>query len=153
MRDTVPPGTAPAPHPAIRRATEADIPAMARIVADWLATAPWNTGNPSRETLETSFTDALPLREIWVEGDPVAGYLSIDSGRSLVRALYAAHPGGGTGKRLLDHVKAGRSTLGLRTHTPNHAAHRFYAREGFEIVERDLHGEDGVTELRLEWTA
>ena len=41
--------------------------------------------------------------------------------------------------------------LGLRSHTPNHAAHRFYAREGFAVVERDLPGEDGVTELRMEW--
>ena len=51
----------------------------------------------------------------------------------------------------MDRAKAGRDYLQLNTHEPNHAAQRFYRREGFEVVERLPMGDDGLPELRMEW--
>lgn len=135
----------------IRRAATGDAPACAAIVARWLASIDWMPDPPSRGTLEAMMREAFPVREAWVAGEPVADYLSLDAGASHVRGFYVARPGGGVGRALLDHVKAGRDRLTLNTHTPNRAAQRFYAREGFVVVARDLPGDDGPTELRMEW--
>lgn len=139
----------------IRRATRTDIPAMARIVADWLAATPWLTDGPAPETLEATIAAARDTREIWVaEGGtdgPVAGYLSMDPDAAWIHGFYVACPGAGTGARLLDRAKRGRTFLQLRTHTPNLDAQRFYAREGFGVVARDLPGHDGPTLLHMEW--
>lgn len=137
----------------LRRATAADAPACAAIVEAWLASLDWMPERPTRAALEATMREAFPLREVWVADDPVAGYLSLDPEASHVRGLYVARPGGGIGRALLDRAKAGRDRLTLNTHMPNRAAQRFYAREGFRIVERDLPGADGVPEMRMEWRA
>lgn len=139
--------------PAIRRATAADAPACAAIVERWLATLDWMPDKPSREALEAAMREGFPVREAWVAGEPVAGYLSLAAEEGHIRGFYVARPGGGTGRALLDHVKAGRRRLTLNSHAPNRAAHRFYEREGFRVVERNLPGADGVPEIRMEWRA
>ncbi len=136
---------------AIRRAEPRDVPAMTAIVEGWLATVPWNRGAPPPGGFAAAFAEALPIREIWVAGDPAEGYLSLDPVAGHIHGFYVARPGHGIGRALLDHVKAGRDRLTLNTHAPNQAAHRFYEREGFHVVERDLPGTDGVPELRMEW--
>ncbi|MGB3555666.1 MAG: GNAT family N-acetyltransferase [Jannaschia sp.] len=136
----------------IRRATAQDAPACAAIVATWLAETVWMPDGPSRKDLERMMREGFPVREAWVAGDPVAGYLSFDPDSAHIRGFYVARPGHGTGKVLMDHVKTGRDRLSLNSHMPNHAAHRFYAREGFRIVEEDIPGPDGVPELRMEWS-
>ncbi len=94
------------------------------------------------------------MRELWVIGAPVAGYLSFDVEDRLIAGLYTALPGSGHGKALVDAVKEGRDFIHLWTHEPNVQAHRFYHREGFVTVERNAEGRgDGVPELRMEWRA
>ncbi|WGH77881.1 GNAT family N-acetyltransferase [Jannaschia ovalis] len=138
----------------IRRATAEDAPACAAIVADWIAATAWMEAGPARDALETAMRDGIPKREAWIAeaGDAVAGYLSMRLEAAHIVGLYARAPGHGAGRALLDHVKRGRDRLQLNSHAPNHAAHRFYAREGFRIVARDLEGDDGGPEIRMEWT-
>jgi len=137
----------------IRPATADDAPACAAIVTDWIEATDWMLDGPSRDDLEAMMRVGFPAREAWVaeiDGE-VAGYLSMRPDEAHIVGLYVASPGNGTGKALIDHVKKDRDRLQLRSHSPNRAAHRFYAREGFEIIERDLDGTDGLPEFLLEW--
>ncbi len=139
---------------AVRRAVEADVPAMAQIVCDWEAATEWMTSLYGPEEIATFIREALPAREIWVAGEPIEGYLSFDPNVSRVGGLYCKTTGAGIGKTLMDQVKKGRGFVWLTTHEPNEKAQKFYKREGFEEVSRhdgDLH--ETVREVRMEWRA
>ncbi len=135
----------------VRRATAEDAPACADIVNDWIDATPWIPRVHAREVIAQMIREGFPLREIHVAGDPIDGYLSFNPEADHVVALYTARPGVGIGKALMDRVKDGRDYLMLWTHEPNRAAQRFYAREGFEIVDRNPEGGDGLPELKMEW--
>ncbi len=135
----------------IRRAVPEDAAACARVVNDWVDRTDWMPRVISRETIEGYVAKAMTEREIYVIGDPVEGYLSLDPVTANIGALYLDNPGRGYGKALMDRAKAGRDYLQLWTHEPNEAAHRFYFREGFELVGRKPKGEDDLPELRMEW--
>lgn len=138
-----------------RRADVGDAGACAEIVRAWLDGLDWMPeGGPTVAALTEMIAKGIPLREFWVIGTPVQGYLSFKEDESLIAGLYTAQPGQGAGKALVDKVKEGRSFVQLWTHEPNEAAHRFYHREGFVTVERKAEGRgDGVPELRMEWRA
>lgn len=153
---TVPPRALPdrdfGPTAGARRATPADAAACAAIVFDWLQATAWMPNRPDLAELTEMLAKGIPQREVWVIGDPVAGYLSLDPEAAQINGLYVAQTGQGLGKALLDRVRQGRDYLQLWTHWPNLAAHRFYHREGFVTVEQTAQGRgDGVPELRMEW--
>lgn len=135
----------------VRRATQDDAPASAAILNDWIDATPWMPRVHSREAIAGMIADGLPIREFYVVGDPVAGYLSLNAEAAHVVALYTARPGEGLGRILMDEAKRGRDYLQLWTHEPNLDAQRFYVREGFAVVERKETGADGLPELRMEW--
>lgn len=135
----------------IRRAEATDILAIARIVNAWIDRTDWMTRVHSAETIEGFIAEAFPAREIYVTGDPIAAYLSLNPETGLIGALYSDMPGAGFGKALMDRAKEGRDALQLNTHEPNAAAQRFYRREGFVVVERNPMGDDGLPELRMAW--
>ena len=140
------------PPAGVRRAMPADAAACAVIVFDWLQATAWMSDGPDLAELTGMLTKGIPLREVWVIGDPVAGYLSLDPETAQIHGFYVAQPGQGLGKALLDRVRQGRDYLQLWTHWPNLGAHRFYHREGFVTVEQMSEGRgDGVAELRMEW--
>ena len=137
---------------AIRRATTADAHDCAAIVSTWLFRTDWMANAPDLEELTEIMTKGIPMREFWVIGAPVQGYLSLEAEKNHIHGLYVAEQGRGLGKALVDKVKEGREYLQLYTHMPNTAAHRFYEREGFRTVEELPEGRgDGVGELRMEW--
>ncbi|WP_298430581.1 GNAT family N-acetyltransferase [uncultured Jannaschia sp.] len=138
----------------LRRAIAGDAPACAAIVARWIDATDWMPDGPSEAELEALMRDGFPRREAWVaESDgAIAGYLSMRAEEDHIVGLYADRPGHGTGRALIDRVKADRDRLQLNSHAPNAAAHRFYEREGFRITATDLPGEDGVPEIRMEWS-
>ncbi|MCG6884123.1 MAG: GNAT family N-acetyltransferase [Silicimonas sp.] len=136
---------------AIRRAGSEDVPAIARIVNDWIDRTDWMPRAVGAERIEGFIAEALPHREITLIGEPPEGYLSLDPATGMIGALYLDRPGHGLGRMLMDDAKARQDYLQLWTHEPNEAAHRFYRREGFEIVERKATGDDGLPELRMEW--
>ena len=135
----------------IRLARPEDAATCARIVSDWVARTDWMPRLFSEEELTAMIAEAMPDREILLIGQPVEGYLSLNPETGQIGALYLDHPGQGLGKALMDRAKSGRDFLQLNTHEPNQAAQRFYAREGFKVVERDPEGGDGLPELRMEW--
>lgn len=136
----------------VRRARPGDAQTCARIVRTWLDATGWLPQGPTEDQLVDVIAAGIPIRDFWVAGDPVAGYLSLNRETAQVMGLYTEQPGAGIGKALLDRAKDGHDYLQLRSHTPNTAAHHFYEREGFVTVERDLNdGADGVPEIRMEW--
>ena len=137
----------------IRRATAEDAPACAAIVNAWIDATPWMPRSIAAETLEQVLRDGLPLREAYVIGTPVAGYVSLEAEAHHIWGLYVARPGEGLGKALVDRAKEGRSFLRLNSHAANTAAHRFYAREGFRQVTAPWDGSDGIPEITMEWRA
>ncbi len=125
---------------------------MARIVCDWEAETGWMPSIYTPEEIAGFIRDALPDREIWVIGAPVAGYLSYDPAERRVGGLYCARSGAGLGKALMDKVKEGRDFIWLRTHEPNEGAQRFYKREGFvEVSRHEAEPPNTVREIRMEW--
>lgn len=109
---------------------------------------------PTRFTeaeLTEMIAEAIPVREIYVTGEPVAAYLSFHPETALIAGLYVAQRGEGLGKALVDHVKSGRDHLQLWTHEPNTRAHDFYLREGFERSGATREGDDGQLEFQMIW--
>lgn len=135
-----------------RAATPDDASACARIVSDWLTQTAWMKNVPDLDELTEMMVNGIPMREFWVIGDPVVGYLSLEEGINHIHGLYVAERGQGHGKALVDAAKDRRDYLQLWTHGPNTDAHRFYHREGFVTVEEKPEGRgDGLPELRMEW--
>ncbi|TCS61889.1 ribosomal protein S18 acetylase RimI-like enzyme [Primorskyibacter sedentarius] len=136
-----------------RAATRADLLACAEIVAAWEAGNDWMTPGPDAGTLAGYLDAAFDAREIWVIGDPVVGYASVDPATGKLGAIYCAQTGQGLGLRLMDRAKEGRDMLWLTTHAPNTGAQGFYRREGFTQT-ATLPGEpphDDIPLYRMEW--
>ncbi|WP_170608262.1 GNAT family N-acetyltransferase [Ruegeria arenilitoris] len=139
---------------AIRRAEPKDVRACAHVIAVWMSQTDWMPEELSEDELEALIREAFPAREIWVAGNPVDCYMSVDPKEQKVGALYCLRTGQGIGKRLLDHAKSGRDYLWLTTHEPNKAAQKFYRREGFEAtgIEPPTPPET-LPVIRMEWRA
>lgn len=130
-----------------------DAIACATIVNDWIDTRPWMPRVHTRRDVEAFYRDfVFARRRVWVVGDPVAGFMALDSGEGVVTALYVARTGQGLGRILLDHAKRGRDALDLWTFQANEGARRFYAREGFiEVRRTDGDNEEGLPDVLLRW--
>lgn len=137
--------------PQIRRAALADAADCARVVHGWVSSTPWMPTRFTEAELTEMIAEAIPVREIYVIGEPVAAYLSFHPETALIAGLYVAQRGEGLGKALVDHVKSGRDHLQLWTHEPNTRAHAFYVREGFERSGATREGDDGQLEFQMIW--
>jgi len=149
----------------VRRAELGDVAEMASIVNSWIDGTDWMQRDLPAEVICEMLTQGLESREIWVAGDPVQGYLSLDSEADHIWGFYCAQPGTGIGKLLFDRAKQGRSFLSLNTHVPNRGAQLFYLREGFTSVGEldegvpsslavyEERNATGIRELRMEWHA
>ncbi len=147
----------------LRRPTAKDAPAIAQIVNDWIDTTPWMQRDLPPAEIAALIAKGLPHREMWVTGDPVLAYMSIEAEIAHIWGFYCAEPGQGFGKRLMDRAKDGRDFLSLNTHVPNGGAQKFYIREGFVSVGEIQQGPastvaetpdrkpTGIRELRMEW--
>ena len=139
------------PEP-VRTALPSDVPAMAKIVNDWIDETAWMPRAEDREAIEAMIREALPMRELWVVGDPAQAYLSYNKENGRISGFYSAKPGTGLGKVLLDRVKLGRYSIWLHTHEANEAARRFYTREGFvETAKIAAEPPEILPEIRMEW--
>lgn len=137
---------------AIRRATFEDLPACARIVCAWDRETPYMPGNATEDRVLPLMQEAFAAREMWVVGDPVEGYMSVDPAEMKLGAIYLERPGLGTGRALMDLAKDGRDFLWLTVYTPNTRAQAFYAREGFVTAGRLPPPDEGEPEmLSMEW--
>lgn len=143
--------------PFIRPATEADLPACADIINDYIDATDWLPRVKSHTEIAGFFTrELLEKRTVLVvdAGGEIAAYVS--AGDGWLYAIYVAPEfrGAGLGKMLLDHLKElYPDQLELTVFEPNGAARRFYEREGFvEAREgRDEKTEEGVPTLLMRW--
>ena len=137
----------------IRSAVRKDAAACAAILNDWIDARDWMPRVHTRYEVTTFYQDFVFVRrDLFVSGDPVAGFLALDKDADVVTALYVATPGQGIGKRLLDFAKRGRQALDLWTFQANKGARRFYEREGFhQVRETDGDNEEGLPDVMLRW--
>lgn len=138
----------------IRQASIDDVEACARVIATWAAQTEWMEDELPEAKLADLIRDAFPNRDIWVAGEPVDCYMSLDPVEQKVGALYCLRTGQGIGKSLLDKAKEGRDFLWLTTHVPNRSAQKFYRREGFvDAGTEPPTPPDTVPVIRMEWRA
>ncbi len=139
--------------PPMRRGVPGDAPACADILKDWIDTRAWMPRVHTPEDVAAFYADFVFVeRDVWVIGEPLAGFMALDRAEDCVTALYVATPGRGLGKALLDRAKAGRAALTLWTFQANADARRFYAREGFSEVRRtDGDNEESLPDVLLRW--
>ena len=135
----------------LRLAKSSDAPICAAIVNSWIDNTKWMPRIHSPDLVTQMIKDGIPIREFWVIGDPVLGYLSFNVEAQQIMGLYVARPGIGLGRALLEQVKLGKSYIKLWSHSANTAAHRFYLREGFKISAEEKIGGDGIKEICFEW--
>ena len=135
----------------LRRATVDDASACALIVDDWIErTVEMQRLFDKNKPIEM-IRNAIPLREVWVIGQPINGYISYNPDLLQISALYVIRRGEGIGKILLDQVKSDCKYLQLWSHEFNNSVHKFYKREGFQLKNRKDRGPDGIPELQFEW--
>lgn len=135
----------------IRKAVAEDAPACAAILNAWIDGTDWMPRMIAPADLVEALRQGLPMREAYVIGDPVAGYLSLDPAEAHIWGFYIGTPGQGLGRDLLDKAKEGRDFLKLNSHHANLRAHAFYRREGFVQVGAPWRGDDGIDEITMEW--
>ena len=134
-----------------RRGSIDDAARCAVILNKWVGTTTWMPRLYSEYELLKMIEEAIPLRELWVIGNPASAYVSFNKSLSQVVALYSDKPGKGYGKVLLDKVKEGRKYIQLWSHSANVLAHRFYHREGFKAAAYKENGDDGIPEIQFKW--
>ncbi len=136
-----------------RRAGPGDVPGIAAVLNGWIDETDWMPRLYSPDELEGLIAAALPDRIIWVVGEPIEGYLSLDPETAKIGALYCSRTGEGCGKALIGAAKEGRDFLWLHTHVTNTRAQAFYRREGFVAAGGEIAPEppETVPELRMEW--
>ena len=135
----------------LRRATIDDASACALIVDDWIEKTVEMPRLFDKHQLTEIIRNAIPLREVWVIGQPFNGYISYNPDLLQVSALYVNKRGKGLGRILLDRLKSDYKYLQLSSHEFNNSAHNFYRREGFQFKNRKDLGSDGIPELQFEW--
>ena len=134
-----------------RRGSIDDASRCAVILNKWVGTTTWMPRLYSENELLKMIEEAIPLRELWVIGNPASAYVSFNKNLLQVVALYSDKPGKGYGKILLDKVKEGREYIHLWSHSANVPAQRFYQREGFKAASYKENGDDGIPEIHFEW--
>ena len=95
----------------------------------------------------------LAQAELYVfEGETgVQGFIGLDAGYIAGLFVKSGARAGGIGKKLLDHIKSGRSRLTLRVYQKNAGAVRFYRREGFTVQEEPVDESTGEPEYFMLW--
>ncbi len=134
----------------LRRATIDDASACALILDDWIEKTAEMPRLFDKHKLTEMIRNAIPLREVWVIGQPINGYISYNPESSQISALYVDKKDEVMKKILLDQIKSDHKYLQLWGHEFNNSAHKFYKREGFKFKNRKEHGSDGIPELQFE---
>jgi GNAT superfamily N-acetyltransferase len=131
----------------------ADLPALARILGDWVAETPW------MPKLHTRREDLRFLRGLHqsgalrLVGDPPQGFLARQEEEIPALFVSALARRTGFGRVLLQDAMAASSVLRLWTFQANEAARVFCRALGFaEIGETDRQGNaERLPDVRLEW--
>ncbi len=109
----------------LRRATIDDASACASIVNDWIEKTVEMPRLFNSHKLTEMIRNATPLREVWVIGQPINGYISYNPDLLQISTLYVNKIGEGVEKILLDQIKSDHKHLHLWSHEFNNSAHKF----------------------------
>lgn len=141
------------PMTEIRRADPTEANTCAAILNAWIDATPWMPRVHPVDDVERHYRETVfAKRDVWVFGRPLRGYISLDPEAQMIMALYAAEPGHGVGKALVDHAKTLHDRLELWTFVANTGARRFYAREGFaEVTRSEGDNEEGLPDILFRW--
>lgn len=97
--------------------------------------------------------EMLPRAEVYVYEDAggIQGFVGLSG--EYIEGIFVSGEmqSQGIGKRLLDHIKAGKDTLRLNVYQKNTRAIRFYQREGFVIQREGLDESTGEKEYAMLW--
>lgn len=136
-----------------RDAVEADLPALARVLSDWVAETSWMPKLHTRRQ-DLGFVRSLHQSgSVRVIGDPPLGFLARQETEIPALFVAALARRQGIGRALLRDAMETASVLRLWTFQPNAAAREFYRSLGFvEIEQTDGAGnEERLPDVRLEW--
>lgn len=139
----------------LRPARSTDAGRVGAILSEFIDQTPWMPRIHTRAE-DLGFAGDLIDRG-WVTvaefHDRVVGFSARDD--DMIHALYvdAAHRGQGCGETLLSQMKDNASTLTLWTFQSNDRAQSFYARHGFEEVERTdgARNDEKLPDMRFFW--
>ena len=134
----------------LRRATIDDASGCALIVNNWIEKTVEMLRLFDKHKLTEMIRNAIPLREVWVIGKPINGYISYNSDSLQISALCVNKKGEGHVKILLDQIKVDHKYRQLWSHEFNNSAHKFYKRKGFKFKNRKDRGSDRILELQFE---
>ena len=135
----------------LRRATIDDASACALIVDDWIEKTVEMPRLFDKNKLTEMIRNAIPMREVWVIGQPINGYISYNPNLLQISTLYVNKKGEGIGKILLDRIKSDLKYLQMWSHEFNNSAHKFNRKEGFQSKNRKDCGLNIILELQFEW--
>ena len=142
---------------AIRLARSQDIAACAAIVNHWIDETDWMPRVHSAEDVARYYKDVVYRdRKIFVVAakERVIGFMALDADHTIsAMQVLDGFRGQGVGHLLMESAKREfPSHLQLWTFQKNVGAQRFYAREGFEIINKtDGDNEEGLADHLMEW--
>lgn len=132
-----------------------DVPALGRILSDWIDETPWLPRVHSRDD-ERGFAASM-VAHGWVtvahRGGAVVGFLARDGEEVVALHVARAARGQGVGTALMARAKRHAPRLRLWTFEANHSARAFYAREGFAEVGRGdgADNDENLPDVRYLW--
>ena len=156
------PASEPSAEPELRRATPADVPAVASLVHDaYVGYTPLLGRTPIPLTVD--YAEAVATHEVWVldEGDRLAGILELLPERDRLWienvAIAPDRQRRGLGRRLLAHAedearRRGLSVLGLLTNERYVDNIAMYERHGYRETHREPYGGSDLVHFRKELT-
>ena len=126
------------------RATIDDASGCALIVDNWIAKTVEMPRLFDKHKLTEMIRDAIPLREVWVIGEPINGDISYNSDSLQISALNVNKKGEGHGKILLDQIKADHKF-------PNCGAMKLIIQHMSFIEDKDLSSKIEKTAVQMEY--
>ena len=137
-----------------RPARPEDAPRLALILSDWIEETPWMPRLHTRDETLAYLRDMIHGGgvDVLCDGERAQGFLQETGGH--ISALYLSPDarGQGWGAKLLDAAKARSDSLDLWTFAANSRARRFYRREGFVETGTSTDNDEGLPDVRMQWT-
>lgn len=97
--------------------------------------------------------EMLPQAKLFVveQDGKLQGFIGLN--QSYIAGIFVAEDSQsqGIGKQLLDYVKSKHKELSLQVYQKNERAVRFYLREGFTIILKQVDDNTGEAELVMKW--
>ncbi len=88
---------------------------------------------------------------VFEKDDTIEGFIGIVD--NYIAGIFVKEnmQGKGIGKSLIDECKKGNNILVLNVYEKNEKALKFYLREGFYIIDRNVDNDTGEKELTMKW--